>query len=157
MGQHPGEGFLGVVDGDQRTLTWTWGRGRHSLWITMLPSAWASSAPRPQNIRSGSLLRDFWIAPNRVFRIPTATRARRIGRWSSAARIWTQDQRYQSGPRRRHREDHRQPSPVGHGMNPCGFRPDASQLSLTGIVLFAFHTPTAARVWPKRIAGNAGL
>ncbi|MGY6038423.1 immune inhibitor A domain-containing protein [Aeromonas sp. AE23HZ002T15] len=69
VGQHPGEGFLGVVDGDQRTLHWSDGAVAGTRY-QIHDATFSLGFQRPLDLThpSGSLLRDFWIAPNRVFK-----------------------------------------------------------------------------------------
>ena len=69
VGVHPGEGFLGVVDADQRTLKWSDGAVAGTRY-QIHDATFSLGFQQPLNLKhpSGSLLRDFWITPNRVFK-----------------------------------------------------------------------------------------
>jgi immune inhibitor A len=69
VGQHPGEGFLGVVDADQRPLTWSDGAVASTRYqIHDATFSLGIAKPLILNHPSGSFLQDLWIAPKRIFK-----------------------------------------------------------------------------------------
>jgi immune inhibitor A len=69
VGQHPGEGFLGVVDADQRPLTWSDGALASTRYqIHDATFSLGMAKPLILNHPSGSFLQDLWIAPKRIFK-----------------------------------------------------------------------------------------
>ena len=69
VGVHPGEGFLGVVDADQRTLKWSDGAVASTRY-QIHDATFSLGFQHPLVIKhsSGSLLRDLWLVPHRVFK-----------------------------------------------------------------------------------------